>query len=177
MSAWDRKRERRARGIPELRFRDYLARGWSPLMAQYGAYIFAYGRRGCWKSARKIAGDKKRPKQYPGELPPGRRGQHHPNSLPRVRRDPRWKEEFSSERIPPHHRTPSGIETSHGAVHIVNRMLHAAWLREQRKQRRKTEKPPGLVEHEERRSRSYQHVGSLEEAVVALGFAGRPPPA
>lgn len=177
VSAHDRKLARRARGIPELEFRDLLAAGWPEGMAHYGAYVSSFGARGCWKSARTIAGDKKHAERFPGELPEGRRGKHHANSLPRWRADERWKARYSSKRIQPFGELPGKkrLRSKHGAVHVFNLAMHRAKLREQRKQQRETEKPPGLVEHE-RRKAEFAHVGSLEEAMEALGFAGRPPP-
>lgn len=163
MSGFARKVERRARGIPELVFRDALAAGCSELGAQYVAFVASWGERGCWRSDRAIAGDKTR--KEPGELPPGARGQHHRKSLPRVRRDPRVLGFLRSRRIAPLGELPGKkkLRSLHGAVHVVFLpMLRAA--------QRRNAKAPGLVEHEAR------HVTNAEQALAALGWSPRGPP-
>lgn len=173
--SFQRKRERRWQGLPELAFRDMLAAGMPEGMAHYAARIVSFGARGCWESARRIAGDKRDPKRFPGELPPGKRGQHHPNSIPRWKKDPRFQEFFEStrfrplERIPDPNRDPKNQPLSrHGGVYVV--FLPARRAAERKRQHERSKIPPGLLEHEARK------VTNAEEALAVLGWSSRGPP-
>jgi hypothetical protein len=168
VSGYARKVERRSRGLPELVYRDALAAGCSELGAQYVAYVASFGARGCWKSDRKVAGDKRG--ELAGELPPGRRGPHHRKSLPRVRRDPRVQALLRSRRIAPLAQLPGAkkLRSLHGAVHVV--FLPMLRAEQRRRQRAEHARPPGLAEHETRQ------IGNAEEALAALGWTPRGPP-
>jgi len=154
------QRRARVRGINQDVFREARAEGLSELDAQYVAYVAAFGEHGCWKPDRTVA----------PELPAGQRGAHHPKSLPRTRVRPRVIKFLSSRRIAPLGVLPGAkkLRSRHGAVHVT--FLPYLRAAQRKRQRERSNIPPGLLEHEARK------VTNAEEALAVLGWSSRGPP-